>query len=58
MRIGIAADHGGFALKAQLTEVLEAADYEVVDFGDPALNPRDDFPGIGPDLPEGLVQGP
>jgi len=25
MRIGIAADHGGFELKAQLTAVLKAA---------------------------------
>jgi ribose 5-phosphate isomerase RpiB len=29
MRIGIAADHGGFELKAQLNAALKAADYEI-----------------------------
>ena len=29
MRIGIAADHGGFELKVQLTAALKAAGYEV-----------------------------
>jgi ribose 5-phosphate isomerase B len=44
MRIGIAADHGGFELKAQLSAALEDAGYEVVDFGDPVLAPGDDYP--------------
>ena len=33
MRIGIAADHGGFELKVRLTAALKAAGYEVTDFG-------------------------
>ena len=33
MRVGIAADHGGFELKVYLTAALKAAGYEVVDFG-------------------------
>jgi ribose 5-phosphate isomerase B len=33
MRVGMAADHGGFELKVQLTAALEAAGYEVTDFG-------------------------
>ena len=33
MRIGIAADHGGFILKEELAESLRGAGYEVVDFG-------------------------
>jgi ribose 5-phosphate isomerase B len=33
MRIGIAADHGGFELKVQLTAAPKAAGYEVEDFG-------------------------
>ena len=44
MRIGIAADHGGFALKAQAAESLRAAGHEVVDFGAHQLNPSDDYP--------------
>ena len=33
MRVGIAADHGGFALKVEMAEALRAAGHEVVDFG-------------------------
>ena len=43
-RIGVAADHGGFELKAQLVGRLRAAGHEVVDFGDGRLDPDDDYP--------------
>jgi ribose 5-phosphate isomerase RpiB len=33
MRIGIAADHGGFELKWQLTAAPTVVDYDVADFG-------------------------
>jgi ribose 5-phosphate isomerase B len=33
MRIGIAADHGGFGLKGDLRGKLAASGHEVVDFG-------------------------
>jgi len=44
MHIGIAADHGAFALKAQLEESLRASGYEVVDFGAHLLDAKDDYP--------------
>ena len=44
MRIGIAADHGGFLLKEELAESLLSAGYEVVDLGAHQLNPGDDYP--------------
>ena len=44
MRVGIAADHGGFALKEQAAESLRSSGYEVVDFGAHELNPGDDYP--------------
>lgn len=44
MRIGLAADHGGFELKRQLSADLKTAGYEVADFGDHALVPGDDYP--------------
>ena len=44
MRIGIAADHGGFALKEQLAESLRGSGHEVVDFGAFQLDPADDYP--------------
>src|SRR5512147_1522654 len=44
MRIGIAADHGGFELKVYLTAALKAAGYEVVDFGAHKMVTGDDYP--------------
>src|SRR5664279_4595810 len=44
IRIGIAADHGGFELKVQLIGSLKSAGYEVVDFGAPELVAGDDYP--------------
>ena len=42
--VGIAADHGGFKLKAFLVEQLRAAGHTVTDFGDDQLKPADDYP--------------
>ena len=44
MRLGIAADHGGFELKTRLLGLLETAGHEVVDFGADKLEPGDDYP--------------
>jgi len=42
--VGIASDHGGFALKADLTTSLRAARYEIEDFGAYELVLEDDYP--------------
>ncbi len=44
MRVGIAADHGGFTLKGEVVESLRGSGHEVVDFGAHELNPGDDYP--------------
>jgi ribose 5-phosphate isomerase B len=44
MKLGIAADHGGFALKEDVKAWLIATGYEVIDFGAKALEPTDDYP--------------
>ena len=44
MRVGIASDHGGFALKEQVVELLRGSGHEVVDFGAHELRPGDDYP--------------
>ena len=44
MRVGIAADHGGFELKTYLNTTLKAAGYEVMDFGAHELVKGDDYP--------------
>mgnify|MGYP002393350114 FL=1 len=44
MKLGIAADHGGFELKKEISERLRVAGHEVVDFGAHSLDPEDDYP--------------
>ena len=44
MKIGICADHGGYALKEIIRPCLLKMDYEVVDFGAFKLNDEDDYP--------------
>ena len=57
MRIGIAADHGGFGLKEDLHERLVAAGHEVVDFGSHTLNSGDDYPDFVVPLAQAVVAG-
>jgi ribose 5-phosphate isomerase B len=44
MRVGVAADHAGFALKEQLAKALSESGHEVLDFGPSSLTPEDDYP--------------
>jgi ribose 5-phosphate isomerase B len=44
MKIAIAADHGGFDMKALLIARLSTAGHAVTDFGAAALDPDDDYP--------------
>ena len=57
MRIGIAADHGGFALKMQMAESLRVAGHEVVDFGADHLDPADDYPDFVIPLARAVAAG-
>ncbi len=57
MRVGIATDHGGFALKEEMISKLEAAGHEVVDFGAHNLNPGDDYPDFVVPLARAVVAG-
>jgi ribose 5-phosphate isomerase B len=44
MRIGVAADHGGFEMKECLKNALTDSGFEVVDFGAYIQDPMDDYP--------------
>jgi ribose 5-phosphate isomerase B len=46
MKIGMAADHGGFDLKEELKTVLVKSGYEVKDFGAFTLDNEDDYPDM------------
>ena len=57
MIVGIAADHGGFELKAQLAMVLKAAGYNIVDFGAQKLVKEDDYPDFVVPLAKAVAKG-
>jgi ribose 5-phosphate isomerase B len=57
MRVGIATDHGGFALKEELVAKLRRAGHEVVDFGAHDLNSADDYPDYVVPLARAVVAG-
>ncbi len=57
MRVGIAADHGGFALKQELSTRLRSAGHEVVDFGAATLDPDDDYPDYVTPLARAVAAG-
>ena len=57
MNVGIASDHGGFALKERLVRSLHAEGYEVVDFGAPTFVPGDDYPDFVLPLARAIAGG-
>jgi ribose 5-phosphate isomerase B len=57
MRVGIAADHGGFVLKGELVAQLRAAGHEIIDFGASGLSPDDDYPDFVTPLGHAVAVG-
>ena len=57
MRVGIAADHGGFALKQILADALQSSGYETVDFGAHQLDSGDDYPDFVIPLARAVAEG-
>lgn len=57
MRVGLATDHGGFSLKAELAHRLRDAGHEVIDFGALQLNAGDDYPDFVVPMAQAVVAG-
>src|SRR5476651_2033209 len=57
MRIGIAADHGGFALKERIAGALKSAGHVVTDFGALKLDSVDDYPDFVIPLAKAVAVG-
>ncbi|HEY9342434.1 MAG TPA: RpiB/LacA/LacB family sugar-phosphate isomerase [Hanamia sp.] len=56
MKIGIAADHGGYELKNILQSFLKDKGYDVVDFGAFELDNTDDYPDFVIPLARAVAQ--
>lgn len=57
MKIGIAADHGGFELKEYLAGKLKELGFDIFDFGNSELNKDDDYPDYVVPLARAIVDG-
>src|SRR5271154_1778293 len=57
MRVGVATDHGGVALKEELVAQLRAAGHDIIDFGANSLNPDDDYPDFVTPLGRAVASG-
>lgn len=57
MRIGIAADHGGYELKQHLLKQLQASGHVLTDFGNHNLEPDDDYPDFVVPLARAIASG-
>ncbi len=57
MKIGFAADHGGYILKDPILQGLRDAGHELRDFGAYGLNPGDDYPDFVIPLARAVAQG-
>ncbi len=57
MKIGLAADHGGYYLKESVKAWLNSLGYDVKDFGAHALDSADDFPDFVIPLARSVASG-
>lgn len=55
MKIGIAADHGGFQLKEHLVFLLQKSGYDIFDFGAKTQDDQDDYPDFVIPLAKAIV---
>lgn len=57
MKIAIACDHGGFALKQPLMDLIKRQGHEVLDLGAHQLDPADDYPDFARYLGQAIQHG-
>ena len=57
MKVGIAADHGGFEMKQQILKLLCTEGHEVVDFGNTLYDENDDYPDFAIPLARAVAAG-
>lgn len=57
MKIGLAADHGGFELKGIIASFLTSQSYSIQDYGAHTLDNTDDYPDLVTPLARAVASG-
>ena len=57
MKVGIAADHGGYQMKQKIYILLGAIGHQVVDFGNLSYDRNDDYPDFAIPLARAVAAG-
>ena len=57
MKIGIAADHGGYEMKQKIYILLKAKGHQIVDFGNLRYEQDDDYPDFAIPLARAVADG-
>ena len=57
MRISVAADHNGYELKNEISDILKRYGHDVVDIGPHSLDPLDDYPDFAKPLAKSVSSG-
>ena len=57
MKVGIAADHGGYMLKEEIKDLLKNAGFDVKDFGAFEFDAQDDYPDFVAPLAKAVAKG-
>ena len=57
MKLGIAADHGGFELNTEISKRLREAGHEVTDFGAQSYDAGDDYPDFVIPMAQAVSRG-
>ena len=57
MRISVAADHNGYELKNEISEILKRDGHDVIDIGPHSLDPLDDYPDFAKPLAKSVSSG-
>jgi ribose 5-phosphate isomerase B len=57
MKVAVAADHGGFPLKARVCQLIEQHGHEPIDLGAHELDPKDDYPDFARYVGQAIQHG-
>ena len=57
MRVAIGADHGGYALKAEIAQLVDSLGHQVSDLGAHELDSDDDYPDLAAPVARSVQNG-